>query len=283
MMRYLIILLIFGSQISCSKEKDPEDTKPIVSAVYTNISYGSDALQVMDVYLPEKRNVKTTKTIVVIHGGGWVGGDKTEMTILIDSLQKRMKNYAFINLNYRLAVNNSINVFPSQENDVKSGIEFYLSKSGEYLVSKDLVVLGGSAGGHLALLHSYKNDPEKHVKAVVDFFGPSNLVAAWNDGLIQQLVLIGAIGKTYDQDPQIYIQSSPVNFITAQTPPTIALQGGQDFVVLPAQSQILINKLNSAGVSNQLVLYPADGHGFSGPNTIDAYNKVQSFIEQHVR
>lgn len=282
-MRYLIILLIIGSQISCSKEKNPEDTKSIASATYTNVSYGTNALQVMDVYLPENRNAKATKTIVVIHGGGWTGGDKTEMTNVIDSLQKRMKHYAFINLNYRLAVNNAINVFPSQENDVKLAIEFYLSKTGEYLVSKDMVVLGGSAGGHLALLHSYKNDPEKHVKAVVDFFGPSNLVAAWNDGLIQQLVLIGAIGKTYDQDPQIYIQSSPVNFITALSPPTIALQGGQDFVVSPAQSQMLINKLNSEGVRNQLVLYPADGHGFSGTNTIDAYNKIQSFLEQYVR
>ena len=117
-MRYLIILLIVGSQISCSKEKNPEDTKSIASATYTNVSYGANALQVMDVYLPENRNVKATKTIVVIHGGGWTGGDKTEMTNVIDSLQKRMKHYAFINLNYRLAVNSAINVFPSQENDV---------------------------------------------------------------------------------------------------------------------------------------------------------------------
>ena len=259
------------------------EPNPVGSQVYTNVDYGSHPQQKMDIYLPPGRSLNKTKTIVVIHGGGWTGGDKAEMSPVVDSLKKRMPDYAFINLNYRLAVNNSINVFPAQENDIKAAIEFYQSKSAEYKISKDIVVLGGSAGGHLSLLHSYKNDPGKHVKAVVDFFGPTDLPAAWNEGLIQQIVLISAIGKTYPQDPAIYIQSSPVNFITTQSPPTIALQGGADFIVTPAQTNILINKLNSFGVTNQLVFYPSDGHGFSATNSIDAYNKIQAFISANVR
>ncbi len=281
-MRYFFFVLIVTMQISCSKENNPDITPPVASVIYTNVSYGSDAQQVMDVYLPENRDVINTKTIVVIHGGGWTGGDKSEMVLLIDSLKKRINEYAFINLNYRLAVNSSIDVFPAQENDVKSAIEFYLSKSAEYKVSKGLVILGASAGGHLTLLHSYKNDPGKHIKAVVDFFGPSDLVAAWNDGWLQQLVLMGGIGKTYSQDPQIYLQSSPVNFITSQSPPTIVLQGGTDFVVYPSQSQILIDKLIAAGVPNKYILYPTDGHGFSIPNYTDAYNKIEAFLTQYV-
>lgn len=279
-MRYLFLLFITISFISCKKETADTD---VYSASFTNVSYGTDSQQVMDIYLPENRSAAITKTVVIIHGGGWTGGDKSEMTPVAEGFKTLMPGYASVNLSYRLAVNNSVNVFPTQENDVKSAIEFYLSKTNEYKVSKDIIVLGGSAGAHLAMLHSYKNDPGKHVKAVVDFFGPTDLVAAWNDGLLDQLILFGAIGKTYDQDPQIYIQSSPVNFITSQSPPTIALQGGQDPVVLPSQSDLLISKLNSKGVPNQLVVYPADGHGFSNTNNIDAYTKIKSFLEKYVK
>lgn len=281
-MKYLFLFLIITSLVSC-KKNDPDNTKAVAAMSFSNILYAIDSQQIMDIYLPQNRDINITKTIVVIHGGGWSGGDKSEMTPVVSTLQKTMPQYAFINLNYRLAYNNSVNVFPTQENDVKSAIEYYLSKNKGYKVSKDLILLGGSAGAHLAMLHSYKNDPEKHVEAVVDFYGPTDLVAAWNDGLLDQLILFGAIGQTYDQNPQIYVQSGPVNFITSQSPPTIALQGGQDFVVLPSQSNLLINKLNANGVPNQLVLYPEDGHGFSAENNLDAYNKIQAFIDKYVR
>lgn len=271
-----IVLLL----ASCSTEVLTPNSNE--SVAYANVEFGSDTQQKMDIFLPAGRTVNATKTIVVIHGGSWTSGDKSEMTEVVDSLKKRLPNYAFINLNYRLAVNNAINVFPAQENDVKTAIEFYLGKSSTYEISKDIIVLGASAGAHLAMLHSYKNDPEKHVKVVVDLFGPTDLVAEWNEGLLPQLALMAVTGKTYDQDPAIYTQSSPVNFITAQSPPTIALQGGMDYIVTPAQTNILIAKLNSVGVSNQLVFYPNEGHGFSQANNTDAITKALIFIAKYV-
>jgi len=271
-----IVLLL----ASCStKDLVPNSNE---SVAYNDVEFGSDSQQKMDIFLPAGRTINATKTIVVIHGGFWTSGDKSEMTEVVDSLKKRLPNYAFINLNYRLAVNNSVNVFPVQENDVKAAIEYYLGKSSVYEISKDIILLGASAGAHLAMLHSYKNDPDKHVKAVVDLFGPTDLVAEWNEGLLPQLALTAATGKTYDQDHAIYTQSSPVNFINSQSPPTIAFQGGMDYIVIPAQTNILIAILNSAGVSNQLVLYPKEGHGFSQANNIDAITKTLIFISKYV-
>jgi acetyl esterase/lipase len=272
------IVLLFSS---CETETLVPDSK--VSVAFTNVKFGSDSQQKMDIYLPAGRMANATKTIVIIHGGGWSGGDKSEMTTIVDSLKRRLPNYAFINLNYRLAANSSVNVFPSQELDVKAAIEFYLSKSSDYEISKDLIVFGGSAGAHLALLHSYKNDPDHRVKAVIDFFGPTDLVALWNEGFLPQLALMTVTGKTFTEDPAIYTQSSPVNFIRSTSPPTIAFHGGTDFVVSPAQSTILINKLNSMGIANQLVVYPNDGHGFSEANNSDALNKTLSFISKQVK
>lgn len=290
-MRQLIVIcslvLLFAScnRDSLTPTPPTEVLKPVS---YSDVSYGTQELQKMDIYLPGGRSADSTKTIVVIHGGAWIDGDKSEMTFVVDSIRRRSPKFAFINLNYRLAYNGASNVFPSQELDVKAAIEYYLAKSTEYAVSKDLIVLGASAGAHLALLHSYKNDPEKHVKAVVDFFGPTDLVAMWNEGALQlfdiiQLGLIIVTGKSYTDDPAIYTQSSPINFITPQSPPTIALQGELDDIVNPDQTTMLIDKLNSKGVSNQFVSYPNEGHGFSDAGNTDALNKIIPFLALHVK
>ncbi|MBL7764093.1 MAG: alpha/beta hydrolase [Chitinophagaceae bacterium] len=276
---YLPLLVL----TACVKENNGDNNGTAQSQTYKDVAYGSDGKQKMDIYLPQGRSADSTKTFVIIHGGGWAEGDKNEMTFAVDSLKKRLPAYAFINLNYRLAYNNTNNLFPSQENDVKTAIEFYLGKSAEYKVSKDLIVVGASAGGHLALLHSYKNDPDKHVKAVVDYFGPADLHSLWNVSLVQQLILTGATGKLYDQDPAIYTQSTPVNFITAQSPPTIAVHGDADLLVPIDQSVILINKLSEKAVINQLITYPGGGHGDWPVETYtDSFNKIQAFIAANV-
>ena len=285
MRRIAILFSTIFLLASCGRDALTPDpvSNPAQPLVYTDLAYGTQALQKMDVFLPAGRTVNTTKTMVVIHGGAWLEGDKSEMTYVVDSLKRRLPTWAFINLNYRLAINGASDLFPAQENDVKTAIESYLAKSASYLISKDIVILGASAGAHLALLHGYKNDPDKHVKAIVDFFGPTDLVAMWNDGFIIQLGLILVTGKTYDQDPAIYTQSSPINFINAQSPPTIVLQGGKDDLVYPSQSNLLIDKLNLKGVSNQLVYYPNEGHGFTTANDIDAMLKSLAFIAKHVK
>jgi len=285
-MRKLIIISSLVVLIASCKKSDtltPVSPDPAVAIAYSDVGYGTDPLQKMDIDLPAGRTINSTKTIVVIHGGAWVDGDKTDMTFVVDSIKKRSPNFAFINLNYRLAINSTTDLFPTQEQDVKSAIEYYLSKSVGYGVSQDLIVLGASAGAHLALLHSYKNDPNKHVKAVVDFFGPTDLEAIFNQGLFQEIALIAVIGQSYSQDSTMYKQSSPINFVNNQSPPTIALQGGLDDIVIPEQTTALIDKLTAAGVSNQLITYPDEGHGFTDADNSDALNKILPFLAAHVK
>ena len=285
-MRKLLVIFSLVVLIASCKKSDtltPNIPNLAVAVTYSDVGYGTDPLQKMDIDLPAGRTINTTKTIVVIHGGAWVDGDKTDMTFVVDSIKKRSPNFAFINLNYRLAINSTTDLFPTQELDVKSAIEYYLSKSAGYGVSQDLIVLGASAGAHLALLHSYKNDPNKHVKAVVDFFGPTDLEAIFNQGLFQEVALIAVIGQSYSQDSTMYKQSSPINFVSALSPPTIALQGGLDDIVIPEQTTTLIAKLNAVGVSNQLVTYPNEGHGFTDADNSDALNKILPFLATHVK
>ncbi len=278
-MRYypFLALIIFLS--ACQREN--EGPSPLPAQTLLNTAYGADAAQKMDIYLPEGRSTAGTKVIVLIHGGGWSSGDKGDLNIGIDSLKKRLPDYAIFNINYRLASGSS-NLFPAQENDVKAAIEFIISKSDEYAISQKLVLLGQSAGAHLALLHGYKNDPGKKVKAVVSFFGPTDLVAFYNANVIYQLILASVTGQTPAQNPSIYAQSSPTSFVNPQSPPTILLHGGADVVVPPSQSASLAALLQTNGVTHQYVFYPAEAHGWLFPTLTDSFNKIEAFLEANV-
>lgn len=283
----LLIFTLLVSLLSCKKENNPgPNPGPVQVAEKTelNVAYGTDALQKMDVYLPASRTTTATKVIILIHGGGWSSGDKADFTAYVDTLKRRLPGYAVININYRLA-SASGNFFPTQENDVKAAIDFIYSKRNEYAISDKFVLLGTSAGGHLSLLHAYKYSTPVTIKAVVDFFGPTDLVDMYNNPasiFAPPAALAAVVGGTPSTHLTLYQQSSPINFVTAQSPPTIILQGGVDVLVSPSQSATLNNKLQTFGVIHQYVLYPAENHGWTGANLTDSFDKIAVFLNTNV-
>ncbi|MEO7922581.1 MAG: alpha/beta hydrolase [Chitinophagaceae bacterium] len=274
---WISLFVIFFS--SCKKEN-----AALLEQTQLNVAYGADPAQKIDIYLPAGRTIVSTKVIVLIHGGGWSTGDKADFNAYVDTLKRRLPGYAIFNINYRLATG-APNLFPTQENDVKAAIEFIYNKRGEYMVSDKFVLLGASAGAHLSLLQAYKNTTPVKIKAVVDFFGPTDLVDMYNNPasiFAPPSALVAVVGATPISNPVLYQQSSPINFVTAQTPPTIILQGGVDILVSPNQSVALKNKLLSFGVVHQYVFYPTENHGWTGANLVDSFNKIQAFLEANV-
>ena len=109
---------------SCSKSGDTGTggTGSVPEKSMTNVSYGTDPLQKMDIYLPANRTTATTKVLIYIHGGGWATGDKADLTAAdIDTLKKRVPDYAIFNLNYRLALPEMI--FPAPFIFPMTGVE----------------------------------------------------------------------------------------------------------------------------------------------------------------
>jgi len=273
----LLFIILFIS--SCKKD---DGTEQDTSVTMLNVSYGTNAQQKMDVYLPSGRNANSTKVIIMIHGGGWNTGDKTDFNEYVDSLKKREPSCAIFNINYRLA--NSPDLFPAQEQDVKAAVEFIYNKRQEYLVSGKFVLIGASAGGHLALLQGYKYSTPVKPKAIIDFFGPTDLVAFYNNppNPLVQPTLLAVTGGTPTTNNTLYTQSSPINFVSGQSPPTMILHGGIDIVVSPSQSVSLDTKLFISGVTHQYVFYPSEGHGWVGANLTDSFNKILAFLAANV-
>ena len=86
----LFYLFICLTILSCNNESETEGELDVLdpSLYYEelNISYGNDHEQTFNLYLPSNRST-ITKVMVLVHGGGWISGDKNEMNLLELNLQ----------------------------------------------------------------------------------------------------------------------------------------------------------------------------------------------------
>ncbi len=280
------IALAFSTLIllsACSKSSvDPVETD-LEASVHSDLPYGHDAKQRMDIHLPAKRNRIDTKVFVLIHGGGWTGGDKSDIHSQVTELKKRFPEYAIANINYRLYNNNQFK-FPSQENDVNAAIQFLSSNSRSYNISTQFILIGTSAGAHLALLQAYKHTASVKPIAVVSYFGPTDLADLYthapNPGI--PYLLTSLTGTTPVQNPDAYRQSSPVHFVSGNATPTLLLHGEKDDLIPASQSVLLRNKLQSVNVASKLVIYPNEGHNLTGNNLMNSFDEIKSFLQAHI-
>ena len=292
------LVLIFAIS-SCKKNNDvvvdpvvPAPTPALTAQSTNDVAYGTDALQKFDMVLPAGRSTATTKVLIVIHGGSWTAGDKADMTAYINAMKISLPNYAFFNLNYRLASTSGTNLFPTQENDVKAAVDFINNNRATYNISDKISLLGASAGAHLALLQAYKYATPK-IKAVVDLYGPTDMAEMYNNPATSvsspQLVAgvgfltSGVFGGNPTTHAAAFNASSPIRYVTAQSPPTIMFHGGVDAVVRYQQSTALETKLNQFGVVKQYVFYPSENHAYMGPSLDDTFVKSIAFLNANVQ
>lgn len=286
MNKAIIVICISIISFSCKKTTeeiiDANAEKTIIDVAYATAS----PQQKMDVYLPANRSTSSTYIVVMIHGGSWSGGDKSDFNNDITNLKPLLGNYAIFNLNYRLANGSSI-LLPQQLADIDTAIAYIHSKATEYNINTSkIAVMGASAGAHLTLLRSYKNNSDGKIKAVVNLFGPTDMVWMYNNHPVISLtqpIIANVMGGTPTTHAAAYTSGSPINFVTAIAPPTIIFHGTADIVVPISESNNLQNKLQLFGVAHQYITYTGEAHGWSGTNLVDTYNKAVAFIKNYLK
>lgn len=289
-MKFSVLLLFIGilssTYIGCRKGDGESVTKDTILTPLDlkKVSYGSDSAQNMDVYLPSGRDTSTTKVVIFIHGGSWSSGDKSEFNEAITAIRTQLPDYALFNINYRLA-NNNKNKFPAAIDDVQSAINFIVTKAGEYTVNANKICLiGASAGAHLALLYSYKNNSDKRVKAVIDLFGPTDLTDLYNNHPVpaaSRPVLVNFFGTTPVGNKELYLSANPISFVTTAVPTKI-FHGTADIVVPIDQSNRLKTALQANNIKVEMTSYSGEGHGWYGANLLDTYAQAVKFIKENV-
>ena len=275
----LTLLLALLFIVGCDKDDTPNFGETILTEqkTYIDVSYGKDILQKMDIHLPANRSPQTTEVIILIHGGAWIKGNKEEMNEFVKEIKQQMGNkYAIVNMNYRTV--NPLGpryMLPTQPDDINNMINFVEKNAQELGVKARFVPMGVSAGGHLAMLYSYKHDSKKRVKAIINIVGPSDLSDSFytNDPLFN-------LGMRYiakDNDiPSRYTAAefaSPITWVSSSSQPTISFYGELDHLIPESQQIKLEAELNKHGVDNEKVTYNM-GHLF--------YEKIEDAVDDIV-
>lgn len=281
MRRFYFLSFYFLFLTACSKNDivvdDPFD--PAVSKEIKNESYGPAALQKADIYLPANRGADT-KTMVLIHGGFWTAGDKTDMDTLLAPIRAADPTLAIVNINYRLADGNAVNLHPAQVNDIKMVLDYLDTHADTWHIGKRYALTGVSSGGHLALLYTYGYDTEKRVKLVASVLGPTNFADPLytSSSLFQQLA-VSLLGKTWTQDSALHKSVSPVKIVTATAPPTFMAYGDADPIIPVSNPDSLDARLTMLDIPHEYDLYHGESHDMSGNAILDIIAKMAAFFK----
>lgn len=274
---------LFLILISCRNEGENEilyaEPKNLM-----NISYGPDTKQQFDLWLPANRSTARTKVFVLIHGGGWAGGDRADFAAFVPKIQQNFPDYAVANMNYRL-VGSSVNyLLPYLTDDIRSALDLLQERASDYGIKPEFVLCGVSAGGHLSMLYSYKYDEAKRVKAVINIVGPTNFEDNYYTAYPEYWQLINFITAPGSL-PAGYTAAqfgSPVTWVTTSSAPTLSFFGSTDELVPPSQKTFLDQKLNEKNVPNESYLLEG-GHGIGGEHEAEILAKTKNFIAKYVR
>lgn len=282
---FAILLLIFTTILSCSDDdSNSPETEPLEAKVMLNVSYGTHPQEVYDLYLPAGRSSQSTKVIMLIHGGGWTSGDKSDMNFLVTQLQSTHPEYAIVNVNYVLANENHY-AFPHQFLDIKEVVEKLTNEKEILQIKPEFGLAGTSAGAHLAMMFDSMYDTQNQVKFVIDIVGPTNFYDPFYSsnfplgGILWNLVDQSA----YPVDTDYLYVLSPIFHVGNNTAPTAMFYGTDDPLVPSTNAVDYQTKLNQQEIANTLRIYPG-GHGndWSQANYAEAWMIFGQYIDTYL-
>jgi acetyl esterase len=250
-----------------------------------------------DVWRPPEEGPATAvgrghPAVIVVHGGGWRSGERGDFPLW--NAWFASKGYVVFDIDYRLSPPPTWREAPA---DVGCAVGWVKENAARYGVDpRRVVLMGRSAGAHLALLTAYAQGsvPEpgcaaryrddSGVAAVVAFYPPTDLTRLSSRGYLGGMDRF--VGGTPKVAPERYRLLSPVFHVDPRDPPTFLAHGGDDQIVPPGQSELLADRLREAGVPYRLVELPWANHTFDfrwgGWGSQIARSTLQDFLEVHL-
>jgi acetyl esterase len=249
--------------------------------VYATV--GGESL-LLDAYVP---SVKTTKrpAILLVHGGAWRAGDKSNLTI--DAMRLAELGYVAFSVNYRLA---PMHPYPAAVDDVETAVRWVRAPAQVKtygLDPKRIGAIGSSAGGHLvgmlATLGSGPLTKAARIKAAVSWSGPMNF-ALWPLAALADFPTGNAVLQFLDCTPGAtscanVVPASPISHIDKTDAPMLIANSDHELVSL-SQATSMDAALKAAGVVDQLVVFPGNRHAQAYDD--DVWAQTVTFLEQYV-
>jgi len=218
----------------------------------TDIAYGTDPQQQLDVYLPDGEAVSPRPLVVFFYGGRWETGDKAEYRFVGAALAAL--GYVAVLPNYRHYPRVKM---PGFMDDAARGALWALEHAAELGADPGrFFLMGHSAGAHMAALVTLDRryflatgGPVPHITGVIGLSGPYDFLPLTDPDL-----------KDMFGPAALYPQSQPINFVRADAPPMLVVQGLKDDAVWPKNAINLAAALRAKGVPVTLKLYPKVSH-----------------------
>jgi len=201
-------------------EKKQEALNQIKDLMYAKID--SRELH-LDAYF--KKGKQLHPAVLLIHGGGWKSGNKSQMKIIAQEIAS--KGYSCFSIEYRLSPEAK---YPSAIFDVKNAIKYIKKNANKFNVNPNkIAVLGCSSGGQIAALVGTTNNnsafedgkglnQNSNVQAIVDIDG---ILAFKHPESEEGKVASLWLGATYEEKPDVWKQASALTHASKNTPPIL--------------------------------------------------------------
>jgi acetyl esterase/lipase len=275
-----------------------------VAPTYKDLAYATDSsAQKLDLYIPESSG--PFPVVIMVHGGGFMMGDKSDGTGLTGVDQLLADGYAVASINYRLSNEAK---YPAQIEDAKAAVRFLRANAAQYTLNPNKFgAWGASSGGNLvALLGTTCGVAELEgaelgnaeqsscVQAVVDWFGPidflkmdeqfagTNCPQSHDAADSPESQLVGAAVQTV---PELVKTTNPMNYIDSTDAPFIIQHGSADCNIPPIQGKNLADALSAATGADKATYMLIDGAGHGGPQFGTEANLkfVLDFLDKYLK
>jgi acetyl esterase/lipase len=292
-----VLALIVMPILTRAEDRKPAPLPPGMK-LFPNLEYAAvnGKSLLLDLYLPDKADLPVP-VIVFVHGGGWQAGDRHDR----QALPLVTKGYAVASIDYRLSQDA---VFPAQLHDCKAAVRWLRAHAKAYgLDPAHIGAWGTSAGGHLVALLGTTGDVKElegdegnleyssRVQAVCDWFGPTDLTKMDEQSAASgvpshmhhnapdspEAKLIG--GPVADNKDKA-AKANPIAYVSKDDPPFLIMHGDKDPLVPLAQSELLRDALEKAGVTVKLEVMKGAGHGFGNK---EIFNGVKEFFDKNLK
>ena len=238
----------------------------------------------MDIYLPPK-DKGPSPVVINIHGGGWNKGVRESQTGFNTFFKM---GFAVANISYRLTGHSTA---PAAVEDARCALIYLIKHAKELNIDVNkIVVMGGSAGGHLALMAGLLGNDHRFdgncpgvenikVAAIIDKYGITDV---WDWGYGSRITSTSAkrwLGnKATDQ--AFAASVSPITYVNKNSPPVFIVHGDADPVVPYQQSVDLHNKLKQAGVKTEFLTVKGGEHGkFDKEQNSELNKAIAAFLK----
>jgi len=257
----VISLSLMAQEAVAKKVEYPTGYQSKIDVIYSQVN-GWDGR--MDIYF--NPSVSTPLAVIInIHGGGWNHGTKESQSGFSTFFKA---GFAVANVEYRMV---DVAKAPGAIEDIRSAMNYLIIHAKELNIDpKRIVLMGGSAGAHLALMGGFlendrrfdtncKGTVDMKAAAVISKYAPSDFVDK-TDKFYTYKSLLNWMGDKVE-DATFRASISPVTYIKKTSPPVFIVHGNADPIVPYEQSVKLHQKLDAAGVYNEFITVDGGKHG----------------------